>query len=164
MHAWFHLRRAGTLLVLALALGSALPLHARLGETEAQSIARYGAATATVDADQGPNPYRTLKFFHAGYAITAQFLDGKCALICFQKPEDAEFSADDLDLLMKSEVDGKAWVRSALVSIDLIWNRPDGAMARYDTTNHAFAFCSAAYLRAEQTRKSAVKARQLNDL
>jgi hypothetical protein len=140
-----------------------LPVRARVGESETQSIARYGPPTATVETGEG-HPYRTLTFSHAGYLITTQFLGGTCALICFQKPGGAEFGEDDLDLLLKSEADGQAWARSALVSIDLIWNRPDGAMARYDTAHHAFAVCSAAYLKAEQQRKGAEKARKLNDL
>ena len=66
-------------LLSALLLGTALPLHARLGETEAQSLARYGAPVPELI---GPNDKPLLEGAHEvaynfqGWRVRAAFLNG----------------------------------------------------------------------------------------
>jgi hypothetical protein len=157
-------RRIRPLLLFALGAFAAIPVEARLGETEAATIARYGPAVGTYEAGHPGYAYRTLTFNHAGFVIIVQFIGADCEMVCFQKSDRSEFTPDDLDLLLKTESDGQAWVRSKLVSIDLIWDRPDGAMARYDTQAHALAFCSAKYLEASGARRSAAEKQKLESL
>ncbi len=76
------MRRA--ILLLAIITLAAFPLRARLGETEPETIARYGPATGAYDAGTVGYPYRTLTFSHAGYTIIAQFIGDTCAMVCFQ--------------------------------------------------------------------------------
>ncbi len=71
-------------LVFALLAGAALPLHARLGETEAQSLARYGAPTPELI---GPKDKPLLEGAHEvaynfqGWRVRAAFLNGTTARI-----------------------------------------------------------------------------------
>ncbi len=155
------MQRAVLILVLAVTI---LPAQARLGETEAQSIARYGPAVGTYDADTSGYPYRTLTFAHAGYTIVAQFMGSACEMICFQKADGSAFTPDELDLLLKAQAEGQAWSRSNLVSADVIFDRPDGAMARYDTAKHALLFCSAKYVHATDAQRKADEKKQLESL
>jgi hypothetical protein len=154
-------RRA--ILILAL-VAAALPARARLGETEAESIARYGPVVGAYDAGTPGYPYRTLTFAHAGYTIIVQFMGGACAMVCFQKPDGSALTPDELDLLLKAQAEGQAWSRSNLVSSDVIFDRPDGAMARYDTAQHALLFCSARYVEATDAHRKADEKKQLENL
>ncbi len=156
------MRRA--VLILVLAVTAAFPLQARLGETEPETIARYGPATGAYDAGTSGYPYRTLTFNHAGYTIIAQFIEDTCAMVCFQKPDGAALTPDELDLLLKAQAQGQPWSRSNLVSADVIFDLPDGAMARYDTTKHALVFCSARYIEATDAARKAAEKRQLENL
>ena len=71
-------------LLSALLLGAALPLHARLGETEAQSQQRYGAPTPELI---GPTDKPLLAAAHEvaynfqGWRVRAAFLNGTTARI-----------------------------------------------------------------------------------
>jgi hypothetical protein len=151
-------------LALAFAAAAAFPAQARLGENEADTTARYGPLLAAYNAGEQGFPYRTLSFFHAGYVIVAQFIGSGCDMVCFKKPNGEALTEDEIDLLLKSEAGGKNWSRSQLVSIDLLWDRPDGAMARYDVAKHALAFCSPRYLKADDARRKADQKRQLENL
>jgi hypothetical protein len=164
MRAWLQGKNNRLPLVLALAACTLLPARARLGESEAESIARYGPATGTYNAGTPDYFYRTLTFQHAGFSITEEFIGSTCELICFQKPDGSALDEGTLDLLLRSESAGRAWARSDLLSTDLLWTRPDGAQARYDTARHAFAVCSAVYLQAEAQRKRLDQAHQLDNL
>jgi len=153
-----------TLLALALAAAAIFPAQARLGENESETTARYGPLVAAYNAGEQGYPYRTLAFQHAGYVIIAQFLGSSCDMVCFQKPGGEAMTEDDIDLLLKSESDEGKWSRSPLVSTDLIWDRPDGAMARYDTARHALAFCSQRYIQTDDARRKTDQKRQLDNL
>ncbi len=130
----------------------ALPAQARLGENEQQTIARYGPLLAAYDPGQ-QNAYRTLAFNKNGYLTLALFIDGTCQMIVFRKTDQGAFARDDLDLILTANGNGQKWSPAPLASDDIFWDRPDGAMARYDTANHALAVCSDTYLRAESFRR-----------
>lgn len=164
LRAWPEGTATRLLLVLALAACNLLPARARLGESEAESIARYGPATGDYQAGSPDYFYRTLTFQHAGFSIVEEFIGSTCEMICFQKPDGSALDEDTLDLLLRAESGGGAWTRSDLVSTDLLWTRTDGAQARYDTARHAFAVCSAIYLQAESERKRQEQAHRLDNL
>ena len=151
-------------MILALVAWAILPAHARLGENESETTARYGPLLAAYNAGEQGYPYRTLAFQHAGYVIITQFLGSTCDMVCFQKPGGEAMTEDDIDLLLKSESDEGKWSRSQLVSTDLIWDRPDGAMARYDTAKHALVFCSQRYIQTDDARRKTDQKRQLDNL
>ena len=155
------MRRAVLILALAAAV---LPLRARLGETEPQSLARYGPALHVYEPGTSGYAYRTLTFNHAGYTIIAQFIGGTCEMVCFQKADGSALTPDELDLLLKAQAEGQTWARSNLVSADVIFDRPDGAMARYDTARHALAFLSAKYIEIANAKQKADEKRQLDNL
>jgi hypothetical protein len=152
------------ILALSLAIAAIFPAQARLGEDEADTTTRYGPLLVAYNAGELGYPYRTLTFNHAGFVIITQFIGSGCDMVCFRKPNGEALAEDDIDLLLKSEAAGQKWSRSQLVSIDLLWDRPDGAMARYDVAKHALAFCSQRYIQTEDARRKAAQKRQLENL
>jgi hypothetical protein len=132
---------------------SASPAWARLGENEAQTTARYGPRVEMFNAgEQGCN-YRTLAFTTDEFHIVALFIDGICEAVVFQKLDQSAPDPDELDLILKSNSNGFKWQPSNLISDDKLWDRDDGALARYDTVKHTLGIYSSTYLRAESFRK-----------
>jgi hypothetical protein len=116
------------LLILA-AMALALPAHARLGETEDQCIARYGAPTSpAVDNNDNGVPTHEMFFQKDGYAITVNFLNGKAGTVQFWKKD---ISHDDINALLEANAQGGTWAvdDSPDYSGDA-WHRNDGAEAR----------------------------------
>jgi len=150
-----------SIVLLILSLLLFLPADARLGENEQQTIARYGPLLATYDPGE-QNAYRTLAFNKNGYLTLALFIDGTCQMVVFRKTDKGAFSRDDLDLILTANDNGQKWSPAPLASEDVFWDRPDGAMARYDTANHALALCSDTYLRAESFRRKVERQRVLD--
>jgi hypothetical protein len=152
-----------TFIILTLALLVACPVRARLGETEEQSIARYGPLAGAYNPAEHGCDYRTLAFNHEGYSILAMFIGGRCEMVVFQKADKSALDSDELDLLLKAESDDQKWSRSSLVSIDLLWDRPDGAVARYDTAKFAFTVFSAKFRQADRARQKIVDKQKLEN-
>jgi hypothetical protein len=151
------------LLVPTLIATLALPVHARLGESEQETIARYGPLVAAYNPGQQNASYRTLAFNKNGYLILAIFIDSRCELVIFRKDDQGEFSRDDLDLILEANSNGQKWTPTPLASTDVFWDRPDGAMARYDTAGHALAICSDTYMRAESFRRKVERQKVLEN-
>jgi hypothetical protein len=148
------------LLILAAVLFIGCPARARLGETEAQTIARYGTP-GTLEPGESQLAYRTLAFDKNGYRILAVFIGPTCELLAFRRPDQSPLGPDEVELMLTANNNGHTWSPSALVSRDQIWGRDDGARARYDSIKHVLVICSAAYLQAEPDRHQADRQKQL---
>jgi hypothetical protein len=137
-----------------------LPARARLGETEAQTIARYGPP-GTLAPGEAQLGYRTLAFDKNGYRILAVFIGPTCELLAFRRPDQSPLDPDEVELMLTANNNGHTWTASSLISRDQIWDRDDGARARYDSIKHVLVVCSAAYLRAEPDRRQTDRQKQL---
>ena len=137
-----------------------LPARARLGETEDQSIARYGQPISVKDVD-GENDYRTLEFRKNGYFIMAYFLNGKCALLGLNKDDKSEFSDNEIQALLDDNSEGHAWAKNDTNSTNREWDRDDGALAQYYIFKDSLFICTKNYIIAENIRKKAVEDKKL---
>jgi hypothetical protein len=135
--------------------------HARLGETEEQTVARYGPVAATYNPGEHDAAYRTLAFNKNGYLILTAFMGPTCEMVCFRKEDKSALGWDDLDFILKAESQDRKWLRSNLVTIDVIWDRDDGAIARYDTAKFVLAVFSVKFEQAEQGRLKSDEQRKL---
>ncbi len=96
------------LLALLLALNQS---QARLGETEAQVVARYGKAI-TVEKGRTDRDSKQ-SFTHDGYRITVKFLDGKSGYEEYTKEDlrNLEFSDEEVRALLIANCMGIEWNR-----------------------------------------------------
>lgn len=116
------------ILSLFLLIGLALPVFARLGETEAELIARYG---------EPKRPHQTdpqiieLSFASEGWIIKALIYEGKCQYICYLKSPYYEGFEEARDKLLEANAQGSAWSLKKLPSVLLLpakyrYEREDG--------------------------------------
>ena len=104
-----HLCRSLTLLLLL--LGVAHICQARIGDTLAEAIERYGKPVNKASANE------FAMFKEASYYITAHFHDGKTDAITyvkagFEPATKGAFSDDEIEMLLKINGSGQTWERS----------------------------------------------------
>ena len=114
-------------LIFLLLLLTALPCFARLGETEAQCIARYGQPDMREPAiSEGSDQVKEDVFLKNGMRFAALFLNDKCCSICFYKADDEPFDATEARFILDANADGQAWTPTATPNE---YVRADGAKA-----------------------------------
>lgn len=152
------------LTVLFIAFFTALPSHARLGETEDQCIARYGTPTqvANPGADGTIDNYRTLYFSKGDYSISAAFLNGHCGVFAIQKSDKSDLSSNEIQILLDANSDGHTWKKSDEISVDQNWIRDDGCKAEYTTLSHYLVLMSKEILTDSTVKQKADEAQKLN--
>lgn len=89
-----------------LLIGLAQPAFARLGETEAELIARYGEPKRPHQADP---QIVELSFVSEGWIIKAQIFEGKCQYISYLKSPYHEGFEEARDKLLEANAQGSAW-------------------------------------------------------
>lgn len=97
-----------TILVATLMLNAAA--QARLGETSAECVARYGEPLRT------DKETMTLGFEKEGILIMCVFHEGKCVEIAYKKKELGEFSEVEIQTLR--DLNGKGWEKVENSAID----------------------------------------------
>ena len=109
----------------------AFPCHARLGETEAQSLARYGnpipSTDKTVPGDLGD---KSLVFLKNGFSVTLIFFKGFVGAESIFKIDRSDFSDNEKQALLDADSSDMHWTK--LESSDLtaeVWARDDKAVA-----------------------------------
>ena len=143
----------------------ALPVGAwaRLGETEAQLVARFGAPTNRTDEitpAQGKWLVfgRRLYFRQGDWSIQCVVVDERCAKEVYQKPGD--WTEDQFKAILSSEAQGARWTDRSQEGVKKLrreWRRADGATALWDTLS-GMAVTHPAYLRAKQRVEEKAKA------
>lgn len=123
----------GTLL-LFLFLASCASLSARLGETEAELVKRYGKIFARSPAnvtEQG-RAYvlgETLQFRLEQWLILALLINGRCESVSISKK--GEWTEEQFSVLLNGNADRFAWreIKKPIPKLRREWIRDDGATA-----------------------------------
>jgi hypothetical protein len=133
------------ILIAALFLAFALPVHARLGETEAQCTVRYGQGSVIEDGTKS-GQLRTIMFRKSGIHIDIEFLNGIAAEISFEK-DTGDFSNDQIQALLDDNSQGLKWKSSNFhVEGDAAWDRSDGAWAQHSPDGRVLTITSKAMM------------------
>jgi len=126
--------RLVALLIFCSVLGAA---HARLGDTEAELVKRFGEptlrSTHSIFAqgkrrEMGP----VLYFKQEDWSISCDLVDGRCMRISYSKPGD--WSEDQIQLVLSTNSQGAAWTETSKLSIAKLqrtWRRSDGSTAEW---------------------------------
>jgi hypothetical protein len=124
------------LLTVTALIVAALPCWARLGETEEQSIARYGQPIRTFHtAIKGEVRHDYWKDY---FLVKAIFFQGACCSISFKKavsPDEAykgpgiKFTEAEEKLLLDQNNQGHSWTKAADDGGGDVWSRDDGGDA-----------------------------------
>jgi hypothetical protein len=138
-------------------------LHAEIGSTKEQCIARYGKPERDALKESG-----LLYFRKDGICTIVHFYKGKCdVLSIFSENEESglpvELPAEKIQSLLKSEGGSPEWNASPRYSINGVWCTPDRVtFAIYDTMRHKLAIMTHdAYMR-EKSEVAKARAFQRN--
>jgi hypothetical protein len=119
-----------------------LPVHANLGETVAQCVARYGRPVGFSEAN-AKFPFGTVAFSATGYTLIVFLIKDKEVGARVSKQDKSAFSDAERQNIMAADSDGTPWVTTT--SDDptcLRWIRGDQATVLYDKANHVLIFTS----------------------
>jgi hypothetical protein len=139
------------------------PAFARIGETEAQMIERYGPVQSRLpqvdvlgeDQKRGEKLY----FSKEGWQVWSITVDGKCVQIRFNKY--GKMTPDQITALLRSNSQMQTWkeVTEGSGKIERKWRRDDGIQARW-LSYQGLTITSPKYDTArEAARKAAEQAR-----
>lgn len=146
-------------LLTILALVGTMPrLNAALGETTAQSIARYGKPERDALQQSG------LLFFRKGdLCAIAHFQQGKCDVLSLFSTENdlglpKDLGEERIKSLLKSEGGHSGWTPLPGFTINGVWDSADGkSFAIYDTMRHKLVIMTReAYHREKMEKKKAL--------
>jgi hypothetical protein len=113
----------------------AVMASARLGDTEAELVKRFGPTTGRSKhsimaqgklREMGP----VLNFRQDDWSISCDLVDGRCMRISYAKPGD--WSEDQIQLVLSTNSQGAAWTETSKPSIAKLqrtWRRSDGSTA-----------------------------------
>jgi hypothetical protein len=149
---------------LCLALLSVGVAHARLGETEAEMIARFGppahrgqhtAHAQGKNWDLGPS----LSFKQDDWNIGCDLIDGRCVRVSYQKR--GEWTEEQTQLVLSYNSQGGKWTETtkspSMKKLARSWRRSDGATAGWTSTG-GMKMEVPAYERAKQVIEAKAKA------
>lgn len=143
---------------LLLMLCSGTLLHAQMGATSEQCIARYGKPERDAMKESG-----LLFFRNSGICAIAHFEQGHCDVLSLFSSNEMmglpeELSEERLTSLLQSEGGGALWKKVGRFSINTVWNSSDNkSFAIYDTMRHKLVMMTrAAYSREKKTRIQAL--------
>jgi len=130
-----------------------LPANARLGETEAQCVVRYGPVLDRATSQEAGIALPLLSFTKNGYMFDATMLKGKVAHLVIQKADSAEFSDNEVAIFLTSNSAGQKWTEQVDTPTKPRWLRDDGSEAEYDRLHHWITLSSKDYLVAKEAAK-----------
>jgi len=99
-----------------------IPSHARIGETEREIEARYGAPVQKPKKETGREKSRTYRF--GGLEITVTFLDRKSQREDYIKLNGGKFGSDEIQEFLKANSKGAEWKNTS----EAEWELPGGAV------------------------------------
>lgn len=144
-----------TILALTLALITS-PAFARIGETPAECITRYGEPLKVIkDKSQ-------LLFQKSGLIVMAQFHEGKCEMLGIRKIEQdvlgnaVALSENEIEMLLNANAGGSVWIKQEGFSLDSQWQTENGELlAQYENLHNFMVIMSRACAdRTEQDKKA----------
>jgi hypothetical protein len=131
--------QAAAILLTGLMMVSAV--HARLGETRKECIARYGEPVSETES------FAT--FQNSEFTMFIRFAEGKAAYIYFGKPppKGGKLSDHDVASLMEANGGGRKWKVKPSSSNDRAWITEDGEWyALYDDAKGALTIATKSFL------------------
>jgi hypothetical protein len=135
---------------------------ARLGETEAEMVTRFGKAQSKADhkvAAQGKmwTVGSSLSFKQDDWLIQCDVVDGRCARISYGKR--GEWTEEQLQLVLAYNSQGAKWNETTKVGgkSRRTWTRSDGASAEWMSIT-GIKMVAPAYERAKQVLEAKAKA------
>ncbi|MBI4026402.1 MAG: hypothetical protein HY360_15560 [Verrucomicrobia bacterium] len=145
--------------ILAAAAGR---VEARLGETEEQIAIRYGKPVKTLASTK---PVTAARFYRkSGYLILVRFMDGKSCYESFKKEPKNDFSAVEIDTLLKANAGTSSWKMRSPDPVNPSWERMDGdALARYGTAEKRLSIENRAHSEGMEAEKNQRQKKQLED-
>ncbi len=96
---------------------------ARLGETRAELMTRYGKVESE---SNGPFGELSLTFYKGGFCITADLIGQKTVNLVIQKLDKSAISEAEMAALLSDNANGQQWKKGAVPDY---WMRTDGAVA-----------------------------------
>lgn len=114
----------------AIALLGVFNAQARVGETEAEIVARYGSFVPPIMSSSGvPMKMYPTK---AGLLVGVMYLDGRSAAELYQNADHAELTDTAIELLLEANRAGQTWKKVDVGQIGYLnWIRDDGTLASY---------------------------------
>jgi hypothetical protein len=143
-------------------LGITALVHARLGETEAQMIARFGQPAyrnqhSIFTQGKGWPLGPSLLFRQDDWSISCDLVDGRCVRIQYGKP--GEWTEEQIQLVLAYNSQGGKWTETsnpAARKYQRTWKRADGAEAVWNSGHMRMVV--PAYERAKQVLEAKAKA------
>lgn len=137
---------------------------ARLGETEAELVARFGAATSKtkeITPAQGKMVEfgTTLTFRQGDWSIACTIIDGRSCKENYQKK--GEWTEDQFATVLNSNAQGARWTdlsKPAAKTHSREWKRADGATAKWSRFGGGITVTHPAYVRAKELTEAKAKA------
>jgi hypothetical protein len=124
-----------------------LPARANLGETVAQSVARYGSPTSYAEAS-AKMPFGSVVFKAGPYELVIFILNDKEVGARVSKGDKSAFSDSEMQTIMGAETGGD-WVPTPSSDpTTLQWSRSDHATVLYDKTKRVLILTSPAMAEA----------------
>jgi hypothetical protein len=139
-----------------------LPLHANMGETVAQCVARYGKPVGYSEAS-ATNPFGTIVFAAGKYTLIVFVVKEKEVGARVSKQDKSAFGDDEIQTIMNADSDGTPWTTAK--SDDpacLRWERGDKASALYDKDKHILIFTSREMAQAMEAKTDTTSIRATN--
>lgn len=144
--------------LLVISILSIRVIHAEIGATLQESVARYGTPERNSMKESG-----LLYFRKDGLCTIAHFYQGRCDVLSIFSSKESmgfpdELSDEQISSLLKSEGGSAEWNPVPRFSINGVWNSADyKSFAIYDTMRHKLAIMThEAYVR-EQRAKEVLK-------
>jgi hypothetical protein len=100
-----------------------IPAHARIGETEKEVEARYGAPVQKPKKESGREKERTYRF--KDLEITVIFLDRKSQHEDITKLDGGKFGSDEIEAFLKDNSGGAEWKKKS----EAEWELPSGTVS-----------------------------------
>jgi hypothetical protein len=125
-----------------------IPVHANLGETVTQVVARYGHPTGYSEAG-AKTPFGTILFRAGGYELVIFLLNNQEVGARISKLNKSAFTDAEKQTIMGADTNGSAW--TPVASDDpstLEWSRADQATVMYDQSKRMLIFSTPAMVRA----------------
>ena len=117
--------------VILVATLSALPVHARIGETMEQLVQRYGEGQKVNNTRMPVG--EQFEFTKKPFGVQAVMLDGKCVKEVLHRVEGPIISDVEIKELLKANGEGHTW---AYIRKDEVWMRSDHKVRAFRQPGH----------------------------
>ncbi len=122
--------------------------EARIGETEEQCVGRYGKV---IERKHSEKPPAEVCLFETGrFRIWASFLKGHVAALQVTTLDDAPFSEDELQVIMKANSEGATWREIEAAGYRKFRRSDDGATMSVVANSEALLIESAEWKAASE--------------